>query len=62
MFALLWQSVRRQGRLARRFDEMRRTYRAALPALSSKQKWETSLSPASGWYPQPSKDSVPGNG
>jgi len=61
MFALLWQSLRRQGRLARRFDEMRRTYRAALPALSSKQKWETSLSPASGWYPQPTEH-VPGNG
>jgi galactofuranosylgalactofuranosylrhamnosyl-N-acetylglucosaminyl-diphospho-decaprenol beta-1,5/1,6-galactofuranosyltransferase len=43
MFALLWQSLRRQGRLARRFDEMRRIYREALPTLSSAQKWETVL-------------------
>jgi galactofuranosylgalactofuranosylrhamnosyl-N-acetylglucosaminyl-diphospho-decaprenol beta-1,5/1,6-galactofuranosyltransferase len=43
MFSLLWQSVRRQRQLVKRFDEMRRTYRAALPVLSSKQKWETVL-------------------
>jgi galactofuranosylgalactofuranosylrhamnosyl-N-acetylglucosaminyl-diphospho-decaprenol beta-1,5/1,6-galactofuranosyltransferase len=42
----LWQSVRRQRQLVKRFDEMRRTYRAALPVLSSKQKWETVLLPA----------------
>ncbi|BBY06228.1 glycosyltransferase [Mycobacterium noviomagense] len=46
MFSLLWQSLRRQRQLARRFDEMRRTYREALPVLSSKQKWETVLLPA----------------
>jgi galactofuranosylgalactofuranosylrhamnosyl-N-acetylglucosaminyl-diphospho-decaprenol beta-1,5/1,6-galactofuranosyltransferase len=46
MFSLLWQSVRRQRQLVKRFDEMRRTYRAALPVLSSKQKWETVLLPA----------------
>ncbi|CAM4390049.1 Galactofuranosyl transferase GlfT2 [Mycobacterium basiliense] len=46
MFALLWQSLRRQRQLARRFDEMRRAYREALPALSSKEKWETALLPA----------------
>ncbi|ORV08425.1 glycosyltransferase [Mycobacterium celatum] len=43
MFSLLWQSLRRQRRLASRFDEMRRVYREALPVLSSKQKWETVL-------------------
>ncbi|OOK75668.1 hypothetical protein BZL30_3821 [Mycobacterium kansasii] len=43
MFALLWQSLRRQRQLTRRFDEMRKVYRAALPVLSSKQKWETVL-------------------
>jgi galactofuranosylgalactofuranosylrhamnosyl-N-acetylglucosaminyl-diphospho-decaprenol beta-1,5/1,6-galactofuranosyltransferase len=43
MFALLWQSVRRQARVARRFDQMRKTYREALPTLASKQKWETVL-------------------
>ncbi|WP_375487831.1 glycosyltransferase [uncultured Mycobacterium sp.] len=46
MFSLLWQSLRRQHQLAKRFDEMRRTYREALPVLSSKQKWETVLLPA----------------
>jgi galactofuranosylgalactofuranosylrhamnosyl-N-acetylglucosaminyl-diphospho-decaprenol beta-1,5/1,6-galactofuranosyltransferase len=45
MFSLLFQSLRRQRRLARRFDEMRRLYRDALPVLSSKQKWETALLP-----------------
>jgi galactofuranosylgalactofuranosylrhamnosyl-N-acetylglucosaminyl-diphospho-decaprenol beta-1,5/1,6-galactofuranosyltransferase len=53
MFALLWQSVRRQHELARRFDELRTTYREALPVLSSKQKWETVLLPG---------NDVPGNG
>ena len=43
MLALLWQSLRRQRQLLRRFDEMRRAYRDALPVLSSKEKWETVL-------------------
>ena len=43
MFALLRQSLRRQRQLHRRFDEMRRVYREALPVLSSKEKWETVL-------------------
>jgi len=42
-FALLRQSLRRQRRLAQRFDEMRTAYRQALPVLSSKQKWESVL-------------------
>ncbi len=42
-FSLLRQSLRRQRRLAKRFDEMRRAYREALPVLSSKQKWESVL-------------------
>ena len=46
MFSLLLKSLRRQRRLASRFDEMRRVYRDALPVLSSKQKWETALLPA----------------
>lgn len=46
MFALLWQSLRRQRQLLKRFEEMRRIYRDALPTLSSKQKWETALLPA----------------
>ena len=46
MFALLWQSLRRQRQLLSRFDEMRRVYRDALPVLSSKEKWETVLLPA----------------
>ena len=54
MFTLLWESLRRQWKLARRFDQMRKTYREALPVLSSKQKWETLLLPAKG--------SVPDNG
>lgn len=48
MFSLLAQSLRRQRKLARRFDEMRRVYRDALPVLSSKQKWESVLSPSTG--------------
>jgi galactofuranosylgalactofuranosylrhamnosyl-N-acetylglucosaminyl-diphospho-decaprenol beta-1,5/1,6-galactofuranosyltransferase len=43
MFALLRESLRRQVLLARRFNRMRKVYREALPALSSKQKWETVL-------------------
>jgi galactofuranosylgalactofuranosylrhamnosyl-N-acetylglucosaminyl-diphospho-decaprenol beta-1,5/1,6-galactofuranosyltransferase len=43
MVSLLMASLRRQRQLARRFDELRRTYRAALPALSSPQTWETVL-------------------
>jgi galactofuranosylgalactofuranosylrhamnosyl-N-acetylglucosaminyl-diphospho-decaprenol beta-1,5/1,6-galactofuranosyltransferase len=70
MFGLLWQSLRRQRQILNRFDEMRRIYRAALPALSSIEKWETVLSPASGRgphrkvgeYPQPDPDSSQGNG
>ncbi|OBH07329.1 glycosyltransferase [Mycobacterium sp. E1747] len=46
MFQLLFASLRRQRQLVSRFDEMRRTYRDALPVLSSKQKWETALLPA----------------
>ena len=40
---LLRASLRRQLKLARKFDTMRRIYREALPELSSKQKWETVL-------------------
>jgi galactofuranosylgalactofuranosylrhamnosyl-N-acetylglucosaminyl-diphospho-decaprenol beta-1,5/1,6-galactofuranosyltransferase len=43
MFALLRASLRRQRKLARHFDDMRRAYREALPVLSSKEKWETVL-------------------
>jgi galactofuranosylgalactofuranosylrhamnosyl-N-acetylglucosaminyl-diphospho-decaprenol beta-1,5/1,6-galactofuranosyltransferase len=43
MVSLLMASLRRQRQLARRFDELRRTYRAALPVLSSPQTWETVL-------------------
>jgi galactofuranosylgalactofuranosylrhamnosyl-N-acetylglucosaminyl-diphospho-decaprenol beta-1,5/1,6-galactofuranosyltransferase len=53
MFALLWQSLRRQARLARRFDEMRKSYREALPTLSSAHRWETVLS---------TQDNPPGDG
>ena len=48
MFSLLAASLRRQRKLARRFDEMRRAYRGALPVLSSKQKWESVLQPSTG--------------
>ncbi len=51
MFALLRESARRQLRLARKFNRMRKVYREALPVLSSKQKWELVLlesSPANG--------------
>jgi galactofuranosylgalactofuranosylrhamnosyl-N-acetylglucosaminyl-diphospho-decaprenol beta-1,5/1,6-galactofuranosyltransferase len=43
MFALLRESMRRQLRLGRKFNRMRKIYREALPVLSSKQKWETVL-------------------
>ncbi|HEX5144900.1 MAG TPA: glycosyltransferase [Mycobacterium sp.] len=43
MFALLRASTRRQLKLARKFNTMRRVYRAALPTLTSTQKWETVL-------------------
>jgi galactofuranosylgalactofuranosylrhamnosyl-N-acetylglucosaminyl-diphospho-decaprenol beta-1,5/1,6-galactofuranosyltransferase len=43
MFALLRESVRRQALLARKFNRMRKVYRAALPVLASKQKWESVL-------------------
>jgi galactofuranosylgalactofuranosylrhamnosyl-N-acetylglucosaminyl-diphospho-decaprenol beta-1,5/1,6-galactofuranosyltransferase len=48
MFSLLAASLRRQRKLARRFDEMRRVYRDALPVLSSTQKWESVLPPSTG--------------
>jgi galactofuranosylgalactofuranosylrhamnosyl-N-acetylglucosaminyl-diphospho-decaprenol beta-1,5/1,6-galactofuranosyltransferase len=47
MFELLRQSIRQHLALARKFNRMRRVYREALPVLSSKQKWETVLLPAS---------------
>ena len=40
MFALLRESLRRQRKLARRFDEMRKVYREALPVLSGVHQWE----------------------
>jgi galactofuranosylgalactofuranosylrhamnosyl-N-acetylglucosaminyl-diphospho-decaprenol beta-1,5/1,6-galactofuranosyltransferase len=43
MFELLRESLKRQVRLARKFNRMRKVYRNALPVLSSKQKWETVL-------------------
>src|SRR6185312_4389296 len=46
MLSLLRASLRRQRKLARRFDEMRRVYREALPVLSSTQKWESVLFPS----------------
>ena len=45
MFELLRASLRRQVRLARKFNRMRKVYREALPVLTSKQKWETVLLP-----------------
>ncbi|GFG73672.1 glycosyltransferase [Mycobacterium botniense] len=52
MFSLLWQSLRRQRKVASRFGEMRRIYRDALPVLSSTQKWETVLLPATDKAPE----------
>jgi galactofuranosylgalactofuranosylrhamnosyl-N-acetylglucosaminyl-diphospho-decaprenol beta-1,5/1,6-galactofuranosyltransferase len=43
MFELLRESLKRQMRLARKFNRMRRVYRDALPVLTSKQSWETVL-------------------
>ncbi len=43
MFELLRESLKRQVLLARKFNRMRKVYRAGLPVLSSKQKWETVL-------------------
>ncbi len=40
MFALLRESLKRQALLARKFNRMRKVYRAALPMLTSKQSWE----------------------
>ncbi len=48
MISLLTKSLRRQRKLARNFDEMRRVYREALPVLSSKQNWESVLLPSPG--------------
>jgi galactofuranosylgalactofuranosylrhamnosyl-N-acetylglucosaminyl-diphospho-decaprenol beta-1,5/1,6-galactofuranosyltransferase len=61
MFALLWQSLRRQRQLLSRFDEMRRVYREALPVLSSKEKWETVLLPGQSAHSS-APDNVTGNG
>lgn len=46
MFELLRESLKRQMRLARKFNRMRRVYRDALPVLTSKQRWETVLDSA----------------
>ena len=43
MSELLRESIKRQVRLARKFNRMRKVYRDALPVLTSKQKWETVL-------------------
>lgn len=43
MIALLRASIRCHLELARRYTGMRKVYRDALPALASKQKWETVL-------------------
>jgi galactofuranosylgalactofuranosylrhamnosyl-N-acetylglucosaminyl-diphospho-decaprenol beta-1,5/1,6-galactofuranosyltransferase len=51
MLTLLLASLRRARKVAARFDEMRRTYREALPVLSSKQKWESVLLPLAGSEP-----------
>ena len=40
MLALLRASLRRQRQLRRRFDDMRKAYRDALPTLSGVQQWE----------------------
>jgi galactofuranosylgalactofuranosylrhamnosyl-N-acetylglucosaminyl-diphospho-decaprenol beta-1,5/1,6-galactofuranosyltransferase len=45
MLELLRESLKRQARLVRKFNRMRKVYREALPVLSSKQKWETVLPP-----------------
>ena len=43
MFGLLRESLRRQVKLYRKFNTMRRVYRAALPQLTSTQRWEAVL-------------------
>ncbi|CAN3131433.1 glycosyltransferase [Mycobacterium sp. smrl_JER01] len=43
MFELLRESLKRQAVLARKFNRMRKIYRAALPMLTSTQKWESVL-------------------
>ena len=48
MAELLRESLKRQVKLGRKFNRMRKVYREALPVLSSKQKWETVLLPAGG--------------
>ncbi|MGB3483899.1 MAG: glycosyltransferase [Mycobacterium sp.] len=48
MFELLRESVKRQVQLARKFNRMRKVYRAALPTLTSTHKWETVLVPQGG--------------
>ncbi len=46
MVELLRESMKRQASLIRKFNRMRRVYRDALPMLTSKQAWETVLTPA----------------
>ena len=48
MAELLRESLKRQVKLGRKFNRMRKVYREALPVLTSKQKWETVLLPAGG--------------
>ncbi|MGJ6121225.1 glycosyltransferase [Mycolicibacterium sp. Y3] len=43
MFELMRESVKRQALLARKFNRMRKVYRAALPELTSTQRWENVL-------------------
>ncbi|WP_078290734.1 glycosyltransferase [Mycobacterium sp. D16R24] len=43
MFELLRASVRRHLQLMRNFNKMRKTYRNALPTLTSKEQWENIL-------------------
>jgi galactofuranosylgalactofuranosylrhamnosyl-N-acetylglucosaminyl-diphospho-decaprenol beta-1,5/1,6-galactofuranosyltransferase len=50
MFSLLTESLRRLRKLGRRFDEMRRIYRDALPVMTSTQTWESVLLPATGHH------------
>ncbi|MEH3131408.1 MAG: glycosyltransferase [Mycolicibacterium neoaurum] len=43
MFGLLRESLKRQLLLARKFDKMRKVYRAAQPELTSPRRWEAVL-------------------
>ena len=43
MFGLLRESLKRQLLLARKFDRMRKVYRAAQPELTSPRRWEAVL-------------------